>query len=379
MEETGAFAEWRCSSGDGPIDQCRVTYEVEIGMRDFLANVTKADRNQKKLGDNADGTEDRHMIAEMPFPLCARECVIRRLVEANDETCWIITRTYPGSDARTVTRNPLRVLIDVHIAGYFLEALSPNRTKVIYLVGTNLNGIFALDWISRKASPHHLKAHVDNNMKFVREMNGEGVEEIKGALDLGSIFANNDEEEGTFEMTQPSYIQKEKERELSGVSGLLDANRQLRAASSGGVGLGGDVVAKKFKKKKKKKKKEEDVAKDKELFKRLDGGGFKKVIGVGKKGLLEVKKAPTAVDRKQAPDIKAKGRVYTYNNDNNNDNNNNDDDDDDDNIRPPSTPAPIFPPPTWEKHKDEESGEFYFHNMRTNETTWEDPNKTDTF
>jgi hypothetical protein len=29
LEETGAVGEWRCANGDGPVDQCRVTFEVD--------------------------------------------------------------------------------------------------------------------------------------------------------------------------------------------------------------------------------------------------------------------------------------------------------------------------------------------------------------
>ncbi|GMH47041.1 hypothetical protein TrRE_jg5616, partial [Triparma retinervis] len=75
------------------------------------------------------------------------------------------------------------------------------RTKVTYLLGGNLNGIFALDWMARKAAPYRLKSTVDWNMKCSKEIRGEGEGGVKGALDMGSIFGGGDEEEGTFEMT----------------------------------------------------------------------------------------------------------------------------------------------------------------------------------
>ncbi|GMH60584.1 hypothetical protein TrRE_jg12720 [Triparma retinervis] len=173
------------------------------------------------------------------------------------------------------------------------------------------------------------------------------------------------------------------------VSNPLDKNRELRAASSGRVGLGGEVVSKKLKKKTK-----GDVEKDKKLFERLDSGGYKKkVIGVGKKGLLEVKKATADVSTTPAKENEAekkKKKVYMFKDAETGDPDaketgslkagGNDDGDDDEEVpkNPPaasatSAPSASSPLPTWEKHKDEESGTFYYHNSATNETTWEDP------
>ncbi|GMH73253.1 hypothetical protein TrRE_jg6286 [Triparma retinervis] len=159
------------------------------------------------------------------------------------------------------------------------------------------------------------------------------------------------------------------------VTNPLEKNRELRAASSGRVGLGGEVVSKKLKKKTK-----GDVEKDKKLFQRLDSGGYKKkVIGVGKKGLLEVKKATadaptTSAKEKEAakkkvfvyrdaeagiPGVKETGPLKAGGNG-----------DDDGETVLKNTPVAST---TWEKHKDEESGHFYYYNPETNETTWEDP------
>ena len=69
-------------------------------------------------------------------------------------------------------------------------------------MGCDLNGVFSLDWMARRAGAYHLKKIVDwtvDDAKSVRYGGGEkGMEE---ALDFGSIFDRKDEEEGTFEMT----------------------------------------------------------------------------------------------------------------------------------------------------------------------------------
>ena len=159
------------------------------------------------------------------------------------------------------------------------------------------------------------------------------------------------------------------------VNNPLDKNRQLRAVSSGRFGLGEEVVAKKLKKKKKKKKKDDgesggvDTAKDKKLFQRLESGGYNKkaVIGVGKKGLLEVKKAAAVPTPQTKEDEVEKTRIYVYKDAEGS--KDNDMEEEEDEV-PPAPP----PPPTWEEHKDEESGQFYYHNAKTNETRWEKPN-----
>ena len=78
-----------------------------------------------------------------------------------------------------------------------MEALGSAKTKVTHIVGCNLNGVFALDWMARKAAPLHIKRSVDGNVDYVKGIAGLGMEE---ALDFGSIFDRKDEEEGTFEM-----------------------------------------------------------------------------------------------------------------------------------------------------------------------------------
>jgi hypothetical protein len=171
-------------------------------MADLALKLIKPDKNSRMLGSNGDGTDDMHIFSPMPFPLCARECVLRRATETRDDESWIITRTHKGRDARSVRTNPLRVTVDMHIAGYYMEAVGEERTRVTYLVGCDLNGIFALDWMARKAVRHRLKASVNGNINYVKELKGEKEEGVKGALDMGSIFGGGgDEEEGAFEMT----------------------------------------------------------------------------------------------------------------------------------------------------------------------------------
>ncbi|GMI32420.1 hypothetical protein TrCOL_g8025 [Triparma columacea] len=174
------------------------------------------------------------------------------------------------------------------------------------------------------------------------------------------------------------------------VNNPLDKNRQLRAASSGRFGLGEEVVAKKLKKKKKKKKDdgergEVDTAKDKKLFQRLESGGYNKkaVIGVGKKGLLEVKKAAAVPTPQTKEDEVEKKMIYAYKDAEGREDYDMEEEEDE---VPPAPPQPPTleehkdeesippPPPTWEEHKDEESGQFYYHNAKTNETRWEKPN-----
>ncbi|GMH47988.1 hypothetical protein TrRE_jg2086, partial [Triparma retinervis] len=120
----------------------------------------------------------------------------------------------------TVKKNPLRVYVDVHIGGYFLEAISPNLTKVTYLVGCDLKGVFAIDWMARRAGPHHLKEAVLRSIDVADKIKrgvgmGGGIahesakKKFGQAMDFGG---SNDEEEGTFEMTNVHARNVEKTR-----------------------------------------------------------------------------------------------------------------------------------------------------------------------
>ncbi|GMH70199.1 hypothetical protein TrRE_jg4391, partial [Triparma retinervis] len=272
---------WRSSTGDGPVDQAKAVFEIDGEMLDLLEILYTPEGEQRILCENADGTDEMYYTIPVPFPLSTRECVLRRSREVSSDRCYLMTRSSTSLLARSVRRNPLRVKANVHIGGYLLEALGPNRTRVTYVVGVDLNGVFALDWVGRNVAPHHLKevvtymreisrkeerkdhaervvlsvgesfadggdgdeedgesfemvnvsigklkdaergestnssvqgkavphrlkASINGNIKYVKELKGEEEEEegVKGALDMGSIFGGGgDEEEGAFEMT----------------------------------------------------------------------------------------------------------------------------------------------------------------------------------
>ncbi|GMI40345.1 hypothetical protein TrCOL_g12999 [Triparma columacea] len=227
LEENNAAVEWRCSTGNGPIDQCRATFSVNASMEDVLDGITTTGKFHKVLGENADGTDDMHIIAnEFPFPLFARDLVVRRLIERGEERCGIITRTQPRtqpeSDARNVRVHPMRVRMHIHIGGYQLERVSRSVTKVIYVIGGETGGIFALDWIARKGGTAHLKKIVEfaKGLEVTVDQGGDG----------GGGGAVQDEEEGgieMFDMTEnPLRVDKEKEEEIRktvGFKGLSPA------------------------------------------------------------------------------------------------------------------------------------------------------------
>jgi hypothetical protein len=150
----------------------------------------------------------------VPFPLSTRECILCRRKEVLGDRGYVMTRSSTSVLARSIRKNPLRVRMNIHIGGYLMEDLGPaseagrgNRIKVTYIAGVDLNGVFAVDWVARKVTPHHLKGVVEYLREKAREAaggwgggegeGGRGEGGVKGALDMSSIY----EEEGTFEMT----------------------------------------------------------------------------------------------------------------------------------------------------------------------------------
>ncbi|GMH70497.1 hypothetical protein TrRE_jg8464 [Triparma retinervis] len=162
-------------------------------MEDLLEKISELTNLQKIIGDPfADGTEDMHIILQMPSPFLNRDCVVRRFVEAAEDHCCVITRTITDDRvAREFRGPPFTVRADIHIGGYYLTALSGRRTKVVYIVGADSKGLFALDFIARKGFPKQCSYVVDATKKL-----GGG----RSAMDMGSILESNDEEQGTFEM-----------------------------------------------------------------------------------------------------------------------------------------------------------------------------------
>jgi hypothetical protein len=83
LAETGAVGEWRCASGNGPIDQCRVAFEVEHKLEDvwaYLTTFTKPIGNQLEINHlttNKDETMDVYLAVRLPWPLDPRDFKVR--------------------------------------------------------------------------------------------------------------------------------------------------------------------------------------------------------------------------------------------------------------------------------------------------------------
>jgi len=163
-----AIAEWRCSTGDGPVDQIRTIFEVRAPMLDIYHYVRKERRYKIVLCENEDGTDDLHMVTEMPFPLATRESIVRRQgrIAPDGLSCIDIVRS--ASTTRGVRLSALRVLAKVSIGGFFMEKIGPRKTRVSYIVGVDLGGMFALDWMARRSGPVYVKKIV-NEIKTIAD------------------------------------------------------------------------------------------------------------------------------------------------------------------------------------------------------------------
>ena len=68
------MGEWRCANGDGPLDQVRVTFEVDHKIEkvyEFLTSWVNGNKGPNiiehtHLGDNPDGTIDLYLAVRMP-------------------------------------------------------------------------------------------------------------------------------------------------------------------------------------------------------------------------------------------------------------------------------------------------------------------------
>lgn len=180
--------------------------------------MTKLGSNCKLHHQNKDGTDVFHMVAEMPAPLSAREYLLRRVVKVQGDVAFILSRTVRGKAARELRSHPLRTRAHLHIGGYLFKRLSPTKTRVTYIVGSDLGGVFAIDWIARKAAPYQVKKIVN----WLREVSGvhvgfehacSGVDEVEEGfasvnpmraaknaateeIEMGDITASNEKRNG---------------------------------------------------------------------------------------------------------------------------------------------------------------------------------------
>jgi hypothetical protein len=82
LEETGAKAEWRCASGDGPHDQARITFVVDTDLEIILHHINGIKSSHAQtvgtfvyVLDKGEDWRQVYRAIKLPWPLRQRDMV----------------------------------------------------------------------------------------------------------------------------------------------------------------------------------------------------------------------------------------------------------------------------------------------------------------
>ena len=79
------MCEWRCSTGDGPIDSYRVKFTVVGALDKIFENVVSVKHKAKNtiqqhlVGESTDDYDQCYMAVRMPFVISPRDFVLERI------------------------------------------------------------------------------------------------------------------------------------------------------------------------------------------------------------------------------------------------------------------------------------------------------------
>ena len=144
LEETGAVGEWRCGSGDGPVDQARVTFVVEHKMddvADWMLSFGKEGQSPTDIENShvlthEDGSVDIYYAVKMPWPFSPRDFKFQRTVTRGEESCMILSRSIADNEAGLKNSTRLgRVRATLKLGGYLLtkSGSAGEHTKIVYV------------------------------------------------------------------------------------------------------------------------------------------------------------------------------------------------------------------------------------------------------
>ena len=167
--KTKVVGEWRCGNGDGPIDQCRITFEVGHRMEDVYEYLTgfkpptgtTVEHVQEQT--NGDGTLGIYFAVKMPWPMKVRDFKFRRSAQIHEQDALILSKSIVDTDTglkKTATLG--RVRAHLSMGGYYLQRVDNDRTKVTHVVEVHLGGVMVLDVLARRAAGPRMKGIVDD-------------------------------------------------------------------------------------------------------------------------------------------------------------------------------------------------------------------------
>jgi len=389
LEETGSVGQWRCSTGDGAVDQFRLCVEIPHTVDEVFEASTSFNEKFRKPGtdisivaDNTDGTIDYTRRQKMPWPLCAREFTLRRYAKKRDDgTAVIISRSVKREEGEERSYQLGRVTVvrgSLPLAAYLLEpgGTFNENTKLSMVVTADFGGwMLNVDSMLRKIGTKFMRNTADTMVKLRFDEEEEGGEEddSRSSSFLGrsrgwlrAVSSASGMELGGGKKKKSSVLLRPPSGALGGgekVTGLREGGIDIEMVSAndmntarvisnnplrgGGISGGGNEGKK--------------GNNDRRHLDRVISGGFKASRGTKKTrtgpGRRRVESfAEVEVEEETEAEVEV-----------------------DEVLSPPLPPvvpvAESVSKVEFEKHADPDSGQVYWENLETGKTQWEDPHK----
>lgn len=184
-QEAGAKVEWRCSTGDGPIDQGRVRFVVDQGIDEVRANVLSIKETHKKgagsfiyVIDKGEDWRQIYRAVRLPWPWRQRDFVYteheRR--EEGEGDVFVCSRSSSelneATEELSVKAGRLRAVI--RLGMYMLHARDDGRTEITFIIDADLGGNFAIGFVQRRMLLSYMRGVVDMHRKLAERSKREG-------------------------------------------------------------------------------------------------------------------------------------------------------------------------------------------------------------
>ncbi|GMH76388.1 hypothetical protein TrLO_g509 [Triparma laevis f. longispina] len=184
-QEAGAKVEWRCSTGDGPIDQGRVRFVVDQGIDEVRSNVLSVKETHKKgagsfiyVIDKGEDWRQIYRAVRLTWPWRQRDFVYteheRR--EEGEGDVFVCSRSSSelneATEELSVKAGRLRAVI--RLGMYMLHARDDGRTEITFIIDADLGGNFAIGFVQRRMLLSYMRGVVDMHRKLAERSKREG-------------------------------------------------------------------------------------------------------------------------------------------------------------------------------------------------------------
>ncbi|GMH59300.1 hypothetical protein TL16_g02801 [Triparma laevis f. inornata] len=187
LKSTNAEGFWRCSSGNGPIDQLRVTFPLEAEYADVVKHALRDEAMPKysfkseivmtknAFKPNSDSSVDEYFLTKTPMFWWNRDFMTRRYVKKNEYSFDVIRKSLtPDQEQRYGLPSKLATRGEITLDGLRIESLSGGeRCKVTRLMHVDFSEDFlGEDMTQRLLGPRWLRSFVDEYSLLSKDRDG---------------------------------------------------------------------------------------------------------------------------------------------------------------------------------------------------------------